>query len=603
MSAYKGNHLKKIGAGQSVRTLGKTKLYFSRGENAQALVIVALVFFALLAFVGLLTDVGSIYVTYTRLKNAVDSAAVAAANNIKYPHASYEERKQKITEAAREILALDHVTDITTLQVYLCGDGGRPPAFVAICPGPNDSPRKLAWVQATEAVPVYFLRLFGVNSINMTTSAVGEAATVDLALVFDVSESMGKDTTGYNPNDFDPTACNYYNDCEPLLQAKEAAKSLVNNLFQGYDQVSIVTFDTTAHTIFALGPNIGDDNGANDGDVYAAIDYGVQLHDDAPSSRLVWYDFGRIPYYTHPINPIFPDDRDGDGQDADPLLPCTDANHNLWDDATEASPHPQPCDDDNHLDAYDWNMNGIHTDDDLCPTGKTCPDYMSLVSTCTGCGIRQATEILGTYGRPNGVWVMVFLSDGLANMSDTHATNPNIPSNFNYGYCGDQPNGNSFWGDFCIDWNGKLFSNPNPPPATLPHGAPGRYCIDTSSSTCPPGTTYTNTSKPYSVEDYAYDMADQAALLVSENPNEPLGQNIIIYTIGLGAASNGEAILRYMANVGDEGSRGNDPCIPPVGTPVPPQQNCGNYYYAPSGAYLNQIFESIATRIFTKISR
>jgi hypothetical protein len=600
MSAYKGNHLKTISAGQAERTLGKTKVTFSRGENAQALVIVALVFFALLAFVGLLTDIGSIYVTYTRLKNAVDAAAVAAANNIKYPRSTYEERKLKITEAAREILALEHVTDITTLEVYLCGDDGRPEPFVAICPGPNESPRKLAWVQATEAVPVYFLGLFGVHSINMTTSAVGEAATVDLVLVFDTSESMGKDTPGYNPNDFDPGACNAYNNCQPLFQAKEAAKSLVNNLFEGYDQVSIVTFDTQAHIIFNLGPNIGDDNGANDGDVYAAIDYGVELHDDAPSAKLLWYDGSRIPYYARPLNPIFPDDRDGDGLDNDPLLPCTDADHDLWDDTSEGTPHPQPCDDNNALDAYDWNSNGNHTDDNNCPTGKTCPDYMSLASTCTGCGLRQATDILRGFGRPNGVWVMVFLSDGIANLSDTHATNPSVPENFIYGFCGDEANNNSFWNDYCIDWNGRYF--PPPPDPNPRGGVPGRYCIDSSADTCPPDTIHTNTSKPYSVEDYAYDMVDEAALLVSENENEPLGQNIIIYSIGLGGASNGEAILRYMANVGDEGSRGNDPCNPGGGTPVPPQTNCGNYYYAPSGSYLNQIFESIANRIFTKIS-
>jgi len=88
---------------------------------------------------------------------------------------------------------------------------------------------------------------------------------------------------------------------------------------------------------------------------------------------------------------------------------------------------------------------------------------------------------------------------------------------------------------------------------------------------------------------------------MSTNDHEPLGQNIIMYAVGMGAASNGEAILRYMANVGDEGSRNNDMCAP-GGVPMPPQTNCGNYYYAPTGAYLNQIFESIATRIFTKIS-
>jgi hypothetical protein len=585
MSKYKGYFRKMTNADRSIRILGKSKLYFSRGENAQALVIVALVFFALLAFVGLLTDVGSIYVTYSRLKNAVDSAAVAAANNIKYPHASYEERKLKITEAAREILALEHVTDITTLEVYLCNDDDLPPDFAAICPAEDESPRKLAWVQATEAVPVYFLRLFGVQSINMTTSAVGEAATVDLVLVFDVSESMGKDTPGYDPNDFDPTECNYEDNCLPLKQAKDAAKSLINNLFEGYDQVAIVTFDTQAHTKFALGPNIGDDDGTNDGDVYAAIDYYVTLHDDAPSAKLEWYSSFNYLGFSHPLNPINPEDRDGDGADADPGLPCRDNNHDLYNDW-----HPdQPCDNDNALDVYDWNMDGNHTNDDYCPTGKNCPDYMSLLSTCTGCGIRQATDILSGYGRPNGVWVMVFLSDGIANLSDTHATNSHVPSSFTYGYCGDSPDANSFWPSFCIDWNGA--------------GSAGRYCIDTNSSTCPPDTTHTNSSKPYSVEDYAYDMTDDAALLVSENENEPLGQNIIIYSIGLGAASNGEAILRYMANVGDEGSRGNDACNPLNGTPVPPEKNCGNYYYAPSGSYLNQIFESIANRIFTKISR
>jgi len=53
-----------------------------------------------------------------------------------------------------------------------------------------------------------------------------------------------------------------------------------------------------------------------------------------------------------------------------------------------------------------------------------------------------------------------------------------------------------------------------------------------------------------------------------------------------------------MANVGDEGSRANDQC-----DGIAPLENCGNYYYAPNASYLAQIFENIAGRIFTKISR
>jgi hypothetical protein len=93
-------------------------------------------------------------------------------------------------------------------------------------------------------------------------------------------------------------------------------------------------------------------------------------------------------------------------------------------------------------------------------------------------------------------------------------------------------------------------------------------------------------------------MADMAALLESTNSDEPLGEDIIIYSIGMGAASAGEDVLRYMANIGEDGTRTNDEC-----TGIPTQQNCGNYYYAPSASYLAQIFENIAARIFTKISR
>jgi len=93
-------------------------------------------------------------------------------------------------------------------------------------------------------------------------------------------------------------------------------------------------------------------------------------------------------------------------------------------------------------------------------------------------------------------------------------------------------------------------------------------------------------------------MIDEAALLESTNENEPLGEDMVVYAVGLDAARVGADILRYMANLGEDGERDTDPC-----TGIPATQNCGNYYYAPTGAYLDQIFENIASRIFTKISR
>ena len=559
-------------------------------ESAQALVILAVSFLALIAFIGLVVDVGSLYVTYTQLKRAVDAAAVAAANNIKYPHVSAAERVVKITESAREMLALHDINNLASLQVKICTDSGLPAEFSQMCPdvAGGESPRKLAWVQATENSPVYFLSLFGVQSMPITANAVGEAATVDLVLVFDTSESMGKDSPGYDPNNFDPGPCNSVDNCQPLRQAKDAAKSLVGDLYDGYDQVAVVSFDYSAQIIAPLNSDLSA--------AETSID-SVTLHDDAPTLYLTWAFPNPVDNEYKTFNPIFPDDRDGDGNDADPGAPCTDLVNNLtgapprdlWDDTIQA-----PCDSDDFLDAFDWNNNGDHDDDHTIPgvinldgkdpTKTGTYEQNSLLSTCTGCGIRVGKEVLQAGGRPASVWVMVFLSDGVANLSDTHLTEPKIDASFTYGFCGSDP-ATSFWKDSCIDWNSGF-------------GA-GRYCIDDDPSTCPPGAEDTTTSGPYSVEDYALDMTDEAALLVSTNPFEPNGEDILIYSVGLGAASNGEALLRYMANVGDvDGSRANDQCAG-----VPTRQNCGNYYYAPTGAYLDQIFESIAAHIFTKISR
>jgi Flp pilus assembly protein TadG len=250
-------------------------------ESGQAVVLMTVAFIALLAFVGLVTDVASLYTSYTQLKRAVDAAAVAAANNIKNPSLTYSQRKTRITEAAREMIALHNIADISTLDAYTCDDAAKPADFAAVCPdtGAGEDPRKLAWVQATQNAPVYFLSLFGVQSVPLTTSSIGEAATVDLVVVIDTSESMGEATPGYGP-DFNPSACNAANSCQPLRTAKDAAKDLVDSLFEGYDRVAVVGFDFDA-TMYS---NLEDDFTV----VKNAID-SIPLHDDLDASVVVSY--------------------------------------------------------------------------------------------------------------------------------------------------------------------------------------------------------------------------------------------------------------------------------------------------------------------------
>jgi hypothetical protein len=205
----------------------KSRFFIHPDKNrGQALVILALSFMAILAFVGFAVDAGSLYITYTQLKRAVDAAALAAADNIKVhsPGETEAQRRTKIYAAAVEMLKLNQASNLSSIKVYLCDDANKPAEFASTCPNlaAGQSARKLAWVQATQDSPVYFLRLFGIQNVPITVSSVGEAATLDMVLVFDTSGSMasstdcGTDNTctpNYNPINFDPAQCNANNDC------------------------------------------------------------------------------------------------------------------------------------------------------------------------------------------------------------------------------------------------------------------------------------------------------------------------------------------------------------------------------------------------------
>jgi hypothetical protein len=232
----------------------------------------------------------------------------------------------------------------------------------------------------------------------------------------------------------------------------------------------------------------------------------------------------------------------------------------------------------------------------------------SIVNTCTGCGMRIAGNILSSQGRVDSVWVIVLLSDGATNVSDLpnsgDLNNP-VPAGYINGFCGGDPgfpNPNRMWDKpWCTD------SDPSTRHCGPFHG---------DASECPPGAAWVGNNTPaYDVEDYARDITDRVALLLSANANEPIGgEEITIYTIGLGVAASppdydGEVMLRYMANIGDDNIRNPVPDIGGDGIPpdpcdgAGPQASCGQYYYAPDATYLTQIFEKIAGSIFTRISQ
>jgi len=579
-------------------------------SRGQVIVIFAVSLVVLLLFVGLALDAGAVYVSYAQLKRAVDSAAVSAATNFK--------RNKTLAEmenAVLETLVLHNVnTDpaLLNLEVRVCdedADGIRDtslataaPQFFASCPDTTrDSPRKLVWVEAQQRTPLYFLSLIGFNYVTLNTHATAEAAAVDLVLVIDISESMVQEcqtyiaglcvawkSPGYTSSaaaDYDPQAvgnCNHnnLNQCHPLREAKDAAMDLVGSLYEGYDRVSVITFDSKANVRIPL--SSGDLTSANKTAILGNIN-SIAPHDDAPFNRL-WYDWRGV------VNPAYPDDRDGDGSDTDLAKPCDYATNGWWDNG-------EPCDLDGMYDAFNWDED---TEEIFTPADQTIAEQwnfdrgedgrFSLVSTCTGCGIRAAANQLKQNGRPGAVWVIIFLSDGAANMSDTPLTAGTlIPDAYPNGFCTER-----FWSSNCFDTQ-----------------LTPRYCIDETADTCPPHSIYevrNRLTSHYSVYDYALDMIDEAALTIVRsynttdpdyNPDEPIGNDIAIYSIGLGdAISYGEPLLRYMAAVGDDGDRNTDPC-----DGIPAKRSCGNYYYAATGDDLLPVFEDIASRIYTRITQ
>jgi hypothetical protein len=636
-------------------------------SRGQVLVIFAATTLVLLFFIGLAVDAGSLYISYGQLKRGVDSAAIAAANNFKRG-----ESLASMYIAAQEVLRLQNI-DMSTvnLAVHICDEDGNgetdpdlatiSPEFFDRCPASDEPPRKLVWVRASVQSPFYFLSLLGFSTLNISSFTISEAAPVDLVLVLDVSESMGYLSSSYNPaasynpnNTCNPLSVDKNNStgaCQPLWNAKDAASQLISNtLYSGYDRVSIITFDSQARVVFDLTDNL---NVAQ-----SRLWSNVILHDD-PYVYRIWpkwldqwsYDEASGTYVKTReflFNPVNPEDRDGDGLDYDNpdvlgySCPDKDAlgetvyntimadrwwDYNPTNDPSKdipgspVDPHGWggvPCDEDDVLDSYDWDGDGVYTPNDTAgiqeyfdsylpyynPNYPTIDTYPSIspLSTCTGCGLRMASNELKQWGRPGAVWVVVLLSDGDANLSDTAGptdtymigdtpnTGGGIPSTFANGFCNSEL-GEGWW--LGPDWCKDTEFTP-------------RYCLYVNAADdpddefrhlddCPSDSTKIwvgsdpDTVELYSVVDYARDIADSTA-----RENE-----LAIYTIGLNVASNSSAekLLRYIAWVGDDPLReAEDPC-----RFTPGNQACGQYYFATQND-LRSIFDDIASRIYTKIS-
>ncbi|MDW8065860.1 MAG: Tad domain-containing protein, partial [Anaerolineae bacterium] len=152
-------------------------------RSGQIVVLFALMLVVLLAFTGLALDGARLYMARNRLQHALDGAALAAANQFRIGRTMTH-----IRQAALDVLNAQGF-NVALVQVYTCDDPG--PYASELCTNPR---RKLVRVETTVEVPMTFMRILGWNNVSLRASTTGEAASVDLVLIIDSSESMAYDT-------------------------------------------------------------------------------------------------------------------------------------------------------------------------------------------------------------------------------------------------------------------------------------------------------------------------------------------------------------------------------------------------------------------------
>jgi Flp pilus assembly protein TadG len=399
----------------------QTKSFLEKRQKGQILVLLALMFIGLIAVVGLATDLGMYYVSYSRLNRAVDAAALAASSEFRRNYTIAEMRS-----SASQFLNLNEVNTANTTEITVDTCDSKP-SDTELCTTPR---RKLVRITVKQTVPMYFLTVIGIPSASVEARATSEAASLDVMLVLDNSTSMTENAPRADGLKVrDPKICNeadqYGNDtttpsydgtyttgpdglpgeCHPFEEVKWATLSFVNQLNFKYDRMGIVVFNRMPHigeTIGATGypgipltGNVADDPGTPGNETNAVV---LQVQ-DAVKALKVYEGSGKCAWDTSNKSAVDP-------VSGLPLFPNSDQ---------------EPC--------------RLYKNDGITYWAMDCPNTNQApydVSRCTmsniGGGLALAGNALGgAYGvlapympytpvvRKESVWVIILVSDGNAN--------------------------------------------------------------------------------------------------------------------------------------------------------------------------------------------
>jgi Flp pilus assembly protein TadG len=128
-----------------------------RHARGQIILLVSISMIALIGFAALAVDIGYMYSTRRNMQTAADAAAIAGANTLQTTNSG------NYAQAA---------ADVATLNGFTNGQNGVSVTAGAPTSGPYSGNANYVQVNVSEAVPTYFLRVLGYNTLNVAVSAV-----------------------------------------------------------------------------------------------------------------------------------------------------------------------------------------------------------------------------------------------------------------------------------------------------------------------------------------------------------------------------------------------------------------------------------------------
>jgi len=204
------------------------------GERGATVILFSFMIVTVIApLIGFAIDGSICYWMKTKLSSSVDSAALAAARSLSLASDSTQLQSQGAATASEYFTANFQTGSMGTslpsvTQASPCTDNSNPCTTVV----ETSAQLITVTVQATVSVPLYFLRLIGHSSTNLSDTGQSVRRSANVMLVLDRSYSMQEAGV-----------------CSELVAS---AQNFVNYFVDGRDTLGLVTFQSTANYDYPL---------------------------------------------------------------------------------------------------------------------------------------------------------------------------------------------------------------------------------------------------------------------------------------------------------------------------------------------------------------